>query len=68
MKRLDPWRCVRNFFICQRLLIRGDPGAEHKLGFDELFASIMGCLIIYNVPSALRHAYSSQALHRAPFS
>ena len=62
MKRFPdpwPWSCVRNFFISQRLLIRGDPGAEHKLGIDKLFASVMGYLIIYNILCTIRHAYSS---------
>lgn len=52
-----PWSCVYNFFIFQRFLIRGDPGAEHKLGFDKLLTSIMGCLNIYNILCTLRHAY-----------
>lgn len=62
------WSCVYNFFICQHLLIRGDPGAERKPGFDKGFASIMSLLIIYNILCAIHHAYSSKTLHHAPFS
>lgn len=48
----DPWpqSCVYNFLIRQRLLIRGDSGAECKLGFDKAFGSIIGYLIIYIHP------------------
>lgn len=52
-----PWSCVCNLFICQCLLIRGDPGAEHKLGFDKLFAPITDYLNIDDILCTTRHAY-----------
>lgn len=66
----DPWpqSCVHNFLICQHLLIRGDPGAQCKLGFDKVFGSIMARLIIYNILCILRHAYISRSLLHASSS
>lgn len=66
----DPWpqSCVHNFLICQHLLIRGDPGAQCKLGFDKVFGSIMARLIIYNILCILRHAYISRPLLHASSS
>lgn len=65
---LCPRSYVCRFFFSQHSLIRGDPGAEHKRGFDKLFASIMGWLNIYTILCTTRHAYSSKTFHHAPFS
>lgn len=59
-----PWSCVRNFFICHCLLISGDPGAEHKPGFDKLFASITDYLNINSILCRTRHAYGRRPTDR----
>lgn len=62
----DPWprSCVRNFFICHCLLISGDPGAEHKPGFDKLFASIKDYLNINSILCSTRHTYGHRPTDR----